>query len=152
MELIRIDVDNRLYVIAAGAGYSCYGFDVLDRKARKIAAWLYVHPRYTGRWTTPRTFSAVGTAEHFAECSDMFDRARELCRVTGDRCPVELIPALNGLEGRRVEVSAPDGYKRRFWVGKSTGWMPCHLEIARINCSGGSPVYLPDGATVRVIR
>lgn len=29
----------------------------------------------------------------------------------------------------RVEVIEPDGSKNRFWVGKSTGWKPCYLEI-----------------------
>jgi predicted N-acyltransferase len=27
-------------------------------------------------------------------------------------------------------------------VGKSTGWRPCHLEIARRNCMGGGPASM----------
>lgn len=52
----------------------------------------------------------------------------------------DLSPQLRGLEGWRVEVVEADEPKpRRFIVGKSTGWRPCHLEIARRNSMGGSP-------------
>lgn len=49
-----------------------------------------------------------------------------------------LSPQLTGLEGYRVEVETTYGEKRRFIVGKSTGWQPCHLEISRRNSSGGA--------------
>lgn len=48
----------------------------------------------------------------------------------------------------RVEVTGKD-YKLRFWVGKSTGWKPCYLEILRRNSSGGAQAYLPKDATIR---
>lgn len=51
-----------------------------------------------------------------------------------------LTDQLCGLEGWRVEVLDEAGAnKRRFYVGKSTGWRPCHLEIARSNSHGGNP-------------
>jgi hypothetical protein len=50
-----------------------------------------------------------------------------------------LSPQLVGVEGWRVEAIAKDGTKRRFIVGRSTGWRPCSLELARRNSSGGSP-------------
>jgi hypothetical protein len=54
-----------------------------------------------------------------------------------------LSPQLKGLEGYRVEVVDSEGDKpRRFIVGKSTGWRPCHLEIARRNCMGGGPASM----------
>ena len=40
---------------------------------------------------------------------------------------------------------------RRFWVGKSTGWMPTHLEIKRYTSSGGMAVIVPFDS-VKVIR
>lgn len=49
----------------------------------------------------------------------------------------DLSPQLRGLEGYRVEVVDQWGEVRRFWVGRSTGWKPIHLEIARINSNGG---------------
>jgi hypothetical protein len=53
-----------------------------------------------------------------------------------------LSPQLLGLEGCRVEVVDVHGEKRRFWVGKSTGWAPRHLEVATTRSLGGSPADL----------
>lgn len=50
-----------------------------------------------------------------------------------------LTPQLIGLEGWRVEVLDHDGNTRRFLVGKSTGWVPCHIELHNIRCYGGGP-------------
>lgn len=51
-----------------------------------------------------------------------------------------LTKQLNGLEGWRVEVvNSGDTRKRRFIVGKSTGWRPCHLEILTTRSMGGFP-------------
>jgi hypothetical protein len=44
---------------------------------------------------------------------------------------------LMGLEGWRVEVVDNYGQTRRFIVGRSTGWRPCHLEISRRGAYGG---------------
>ncbi len=50
----------------------------------------------------------------------------------------DLTPQLTGLEGWRVEVTDQPGDKpRRFIVGRSTGWRPCHLEISRRGALGG---------------
>jgi len=49
-----------------------------------------------------------------------------------------LTPQLKGLEGHRVEVVDNYGERRRFWVRKSTGWQPCHLEVKLINSHGGT--------------
>jgi len=40
-----------------------------------------------------------------------------------------LTPQLLGLEGWRVRVVDMAGEVRKFIVGKSTGWRPCHLEL-----------------------
>ena len=50
-----------------------------------------------------------------------------------------LSPQLAPYEGARVEVVDMRGRTRRFIVGRSTGWKPCHLEIARRNSVGGIP-------------
>lgn len=50
-----------------------------------------------------------------------------------------LTPQLIGLEGWRVEVTDTQGETRRFIVGRSTGWRPCHLEVkTRRSFGGGS--------------
>ncbi len=48
-----------------------------------------------------------------------------------------LSPQLIGLEGWRVEVTTEYGETRRFIVGRSTGWIPIHLEIPRRDSTGG---------------
>ena len=53
------------------------------------------------------------------------------------RSDAELSPQLIGLEGWRVEVVTESGETRRFIVGRSTGWIPCHIEISRRNALGG---------------
>lgn len=50
-----------------------------------------------------------------------------------------LTPQLIGLEGWRVEVVDIHGKCRRFIVGKSYGWRPCHLEIKTIRSACGDP-------------
>lgn len=50
----------------------------------------------------------------------------------------DLTPQLVGLEGKRVEVEdIGDWHKHRFWVGRSTGWRPCHIEVKTRRSSGG---------------
>jgi hypothetical protein len=48
-----------------------------------------------------------------------------------------LSPQLRGLEGCRVEVVDKYGERRRFIVGRSTGWRPCHLEVKTARSFGG---------------
>lgn len=50
-----------------------------------------------------------------------------------------LSPQLRALEGWRIEVIDMNGEKRRFIVGQSTGWRPCHLELKNTRSHGGAP-------------
>ena len=64
-----------------------------------------------------------------------------------------LSPQLIGLEGWRVEAVTTYGETRRFIVGRSSGWIPCHIEIARRNAIGGpsaSSTYKSVRALYRV--
>jgi hypothetical protein len=45
---------------------------------------------------------------------------------------------LIGLEGWRVEVVTCYEETRRFIVGRSTGWRPCHLEVKTRASHGGT--------------
>lgn len=51
----------------------------------------------------------------------------------------KLTPQLVGKEGYRVEVVGMNGTRRRFIVGKSTGWVPCHLEMRNRASRAGGP-------------
>ena len=60
-----------------------------------------------------------------------------------------LIPELIGLEGWRVVATYPDGETSRFYVGRSSGWRPCHIELKRRDSNGGCGVTWPAGTTFR---
>ena len=62
-----------------------------------------------------------------------------------------LTPQLIGLEGKRVEVIDSYGETRRFWVGRSAGWIPCHTEIKRRTSTGGFPASRTY-KSIRVVR
>ena len=62
-----------------------------------------------------------------------------------------LSPQLVGLEGWRVEVETMGGEKRRFIVGRSTGWRPCSLEIKTARSSDGRCAER-EYKTVRVLE
>lgn len=140
-DLISINQEQRLYVLKCGDGYSCLGFDVAEKRRLAYLAWLRV-PTETGTVGTPRAYEAYRAAE---------DAVVARVAETGKRCPALLEPRLIGLENKRVEVTAPDGTRERFYVGKSTGPIPIHLEIKGRDSSGGGGVYVPEGATVRVV-
>lgn len=142
MKLHSINTEQRLYVIHCGQGLSCYGFDVLDRKARAVALWAGI----------PAHWPPIGTVDHFTVCADVMDSGAAYAQQTGRRCNADLTPQLIGLEGRRVEVTYPDGQRSRFYVSRSTGWMPCHLELKTARSMEGAAARLPEGSTVRVIQ
>lgn len=140
MVLYKIDHNDRLYVMKFSHGYSCYGFDVLDRKARAVLQWMGEN----------EILHNPGSAEHFNQCNAILDRGDEYSRRTGKRCDAELVPALIGLEDKRIECEY-FGEKRRFYVGKSIGWMPCHLEIKTRRSRDGCAL-IPDAIkNIRVI-
>lgn len=64
----------------------------------------------------------------------------------------DLTPELIGLEGRRVEVVDKWGEKRRFYVGRSSGWKPIHIEVKRIDSTGGIGVMGAPFKSIRVLN
>lgn len=67
------------------------------------------------------------------------------------RSDAGLSPQLVGLEGCRVEVLDKYGETRRFQVGRSTGWVPCHIELHNRASHGGGGAD-QEYETVRIIR
>lgn len=138
MKLHSINPESRLYVINSGPGFSCYGFDVLQRKASAVAQWA----------SLPAPSGEVGTAEHFESCAAIMAAGAEYAARTGKRCNAELTPQFVGREGERVSITHADGRREHFTIGKSTGWMPIHLAIANRRSTGGAPVYLPRDSRI----
>lgn len=143
---VTLNHEQQLYVIPEGPGYSCLGFDVLETRYKALASectsrGVYVH----------KAKKARGTLERYAQYEQLVDRARFHSQSTGYRFTCSLIQQLINLEGKRVELTYPSGEKSRFYVGKSTGWMPCHLEIKTSRSTGGGAVYFPEGTKIKVI-
>ena len=149
---VTINEEQQLYVIPSYhkgkvSGYSCLGFDVLLRKANAVAEWLVSE----GQAATGIPAEGRGTPRAYGTYAALMSQGSAYNQRTGRRCPAELCPQLTGLEGQRVEVEYEDGTTMRFWVGKSTGWMPCHLEIKRRTSMGGCGISGPF-KSVRVVR
>jgi hypothetical protein len=121
---VTINAEQGLYVIPEGHGYSCLGFDVLAERYTRLAVEL-------GRPAFPA--EERGTLAGYARYRALLAEAG----AAGRRFTCELSPQLIGLEGRRVEVETTYGERRRFWVGKSTGWLPIHLEVHNRRSTGG---------------
>lgn len=150
---VTINEDQQLYVIHHGTGVSCWGFDVVLDRIKRMAIEL------AGRGVLPAEYMEVDDIEALA-AGDMAavrqllpergsmraydtmqlltERLESVCKEQHDRAVFDLSPQLMGLEGWRVEVVDKPGDKpRRFIVGRSTGWAPCHLEISRRTANGG---------------
>lgn len=121
---------QQIYVIPSVNGVTCLGFDQCINRVNKLAPEMGL------------TIAPVkrGTIKAYSVYISLTNEARKRNQTTGWRSQTGLIPEFIGKEGRRVEIIDKYGEKRRFYIGKSTGWIPCHLEILRINSSGGGCV------------
>ena len=142
MPLHSINHEQRLYVLPCGKGYTCLGFDYAEKRRRHVLAWL-------GQDVIP---VEVGTKEAFTAYEAAMSAGRQRNATTGEKCPAGLIPELDIYVGWRVEVQSTDGTKRRFNVSRSTGWMPCNIEVYNRRSLGGPSAYLAPGDKVIPIR
>jgi len=140
-----INTAQRLFLIPCGSdgSFTCLGFDYAHRQTAAVAEWL--------KRPDLAPPARKGTVKAWRAHNAAMKAGRAHNAATGERCDMDLAPALKGLEGKRVEVTTPAGDSSRFWVGKSTGWSPCHLEIARRDSHGGGAVYVPPGSRVVVV-
>lgn len=145
---VTTDPERELYIIPDPTGYTCLGFDVLLARYNAIAAWL----RSEGLQQDDLPLKARGSIRTYTHYRTLMDRAAAYCHRNNLRCPAELTPQLVNLEGKRVEVVDRHGNRRRFIVGRSTGWLPCHLEIPRRDSHGSPAVSSAPFQSVHVIR
>lgn len=146
MKDFSINNEQELYVFAHGRGkrqsFTCMGFDVCEKRKVALAKELAVELKGY----------AKGTEESYKEYSDIIDIAFRKHVETGWRSKSELTPEFIGHEGKRVEVIDAYGEKRRFYIGKSTGFIPCHLEIANSRSHGGGAVTGHPFKSIRFIN
>jgi hypothetical protein len=142
---ITLNAEQKLYVIPCMGGCTCLGFDVCFERTQAIARELSLND------LTPKE-DERGTLNGYLAYLRACDIAAAHCKRTGYRMRCELTLQLIGLEGKTVEVVDKHGETRRFTVGKSTGWMPCHLELETRNAMGGGSVTGAPFKSIRVIR
>jgi len=130
MKLIKINHEQRLYVIECGKGYTCLGFDVLERWASRLANALGSY------WDS----SKPDSAQKYEAYTRLTDFAHTLFMKTGIPIQCELHPAFHGLLHKRVEILYEDGRKERFRVGQSTGWVPVYLKLHNSRSKGGEAI------------
>lgn len=123
---VTVNREQGVYVIPEnGGGYTCLGFNICQQRVTRLSAEL-------GLAYPP---AALGSIEAYNNYVRLTDAARARHNATGWRSQSELTPELIGLEGKRVCMSwryDEDDDKIReskFRVGKSTGFIPCHLFI-----------------------
>lgn len=129
-----------VYVTRCGDGVSCLGFAYAERIRAAVGEWLAKEGQRPSEARRGLSLAEPGSPDAYRRYLAVMAQGAAYSRASGTRCPAELTPQLNGLEGKRVEVVDCYGERRRFYVGKSTGWLPIHLEIARRNSSGGGGV------------
>jgi hypothetical protein len=141
-------------------GYSCLGFEVAKGRIERYSRWTHerfghlvgfadkapnVAKALQGFMPEPRD------VERYHLCMAVTSEMLSLMREQGARStPVDLVPQLVGLEGKRVEVVTTYGETRRFIVGKSMGPIQIHLEIASSRSTGGAAAER-DYKSIRVI-
>lgn len=132
---VGIDPHEEVYVIRdTSGGIGVLGFDVVQDRIERMALNL-VLPDFK--------LPTRGTREAY----DMMETLQAALKLryerTGEKPVCDLSMQLVGLEGHRVEVVDGEGDpSRRFIVGRSTGWMPVHLEIKTTRSLGGDPARL----------
>jgi hypothetical protein len=139
---VTLNAEQSLYVIDVGYGYTCLGFAVCQSWTRDIA-------RELGRRDLEPT--AFASLEAYREYERAVEEARDVHVRTGYRLRCHLTPQLTGLEHRRVEVIDSHEERREFVVGRSTGFIPIHLELSSERAHCGEPVTGAPFSSVRLI-
>lgn len=137
---IQIDRVHRRFYLPYGTGRTVLNFDILHERAQYLAKEL--GEEYTAQEGDLASAQAYVNFLKEAE-------ARHL--QYGFRSCSHLTPDLIGLEGKRVEVETEDGKIKRFIVGRSSGFIPIHLEIKTRRSPGGHPVTGWPYRSVRVL-
>ena len=143
MRTITINKDQELYVIPSGNGFSCLGFNVCETRIQRLSSEL-------GYLINKKI--KIGTKKHYNQYCFLVNAAKRKHEQTGWRSSSQLNPDLIGMEGKRIEAILY-GEKTRFIIGKSTGFIPCHLEIKTKRSHGGGalPVEREYLKVIRVI-
>ncbi len=147
MTTVTLNKEQRLYVQNHGDHFTCLGFDVAFNKleslhkelSKMLSKSLPEMPKYKG---TMKVYNMLKKLEKIA---------MNLYLEHGIKLESCLTKQLIGLEGKRVEVVDCYNETRRFKVGRSTGWLPFHIELSNERSVSGLPVTSAPFKSVRVI-
>lgn len=130
---VTVNNVNEVFNVPCGNGYTCYSFKYINQMNRSIRDELCM--------ATP--VASIGTIEQYEEYERAINAAKSRFEKHNMQMDCGLHPKLKGLEGYRIECIR-NGEKVRFWVGKSTGWIPSHLAIHNTRSRGGDAISLND--------
>ena len=133
--LQKINQETRLYVIKEAHGFSCLGFDVLERRGNRLAKELGVQIDFT-------------KLHHGEDKYEQFSKLQELAHKrfieTGYRCECELHPEFLPFLNTKVRAVFADGTNEIFRVGRSTGYIPCLLRIDNDRSMSGEAIDIEE--------
>lgn len=115
---VKTNDDKRLFVIPCNGGFSCIGYDVERFETARMYAELGWEP------PTAKTGTLSAYEEHRCAVRAML----AIHKKTNRKFKSGLHHLLAGLEGKRISCTM-HGETETFKVGKSMGWIPCHLML-----------------------
>lgn len=146
----ELDMIARLFLLSHGEGYTTLGFAVCFEWTAALAKELKkVAPSPIEKWLGKEEDYYQSLYDYYEELKEL---AEEKNKKSGWRSKTQLTPQLIGLEGKVVRVVDKHDDERVFIVGKSTGFIPVHLEIEADGELGGSAVYGAPFKSVKVVR
>lgn len=140
---VTLNDEQRLYAVDHGEFVTTLGYDVVASRTERMLTELVGRLKADEKWLDEQPDVTPGTREAWDLYIIVQQKVKEACEEQGERAVYDLSPQLMGLEGWRVQVVDNEGDEpRRFIVGRSTGWAPCHLEIRTSRSRGGDPARL----------
>jgi hypothetical protein len=141
-KLVEINNEQRVYVLTAVKNhFSCLGFEVVIKRTKALATEM--NEKFCAK--------KLGSKSAYKELCRLVKIARRKNELTGWRSQTELYKPFINHEGKRVEVEFNWGEKERFYIGKSTGFIPCHLIIKKSNSIGGAALLSDSIKSYRFI-
>ena len=148
---VTLNQEQELYVINDNNFCTCLGFDVALNRIIGLANEINTMCSEL----KPLDFTTLNKERGTIKVYNILQKieliAHKMHTENGFKFKVNLTKQLIGLEGKRVEVVDIYGDTRRFKVGKSSGFLPCHIELKNSRSSGGSSVSGAPFKSVRVV-
>lgn len=130
--------DGVLHVTDATGETTIHAVERIRYISNKVSEWLEL----------PHVDADLSPLHLFAAYKWLMREGSKKYEQTGEVCQASLVPALIGLEGKRVEVLDDFGDNFRYNVGRTNGWLPVHMHSSR-----AGNVRIPNGIkSARVLR